>query len=174
MVFCVFNTDAFSGNKSQGCVISTLRQTILTLENEDRIIPKVSGDNSKYHQIRMKRMYQGEDHVALMNNTFIYYFSEEDKASRLITISKNAEVTQYGVKVNTKNNYKASFIMDKHGNIFIENEQLLGPFQHSSFTRGEPVAAAGNIRIDNGKIVFISNNSGHYAPPPEIFIQFIQ
>jgi Leucine-rich repeat (LRR) protein len=37
--------------------------------------------------------------------------------------------------------------------------------QHSTFRAGQYVICAGHLTIENGKIVEISNNSGHYTPP---------
>lgn len=37
-------------------------------------------------------------------------------------------------------------------------------FHHSSFMSGQPVMLAGTMRVNNGKLLYISNNSGHYAP----------
>jgi hypothetical protein len=39
-------------------------------------------------------------------------------------------------------------------------------FFHSSLVAGMPVAAAGVMRIENGRLLSLSNESGHYAPPP--------
>ncbi|WP_426954280.1 hypothetical protein [Muricoccus radiodurans] len=37
-------------------------------------------------------------------------------------------------------------------------------FHHSSFLSGQPVMLAGTIRCASGRLLYISNNSGHYAP----------
>lgn len=37
-------------------------------------------------------------------------------------------------------------------------------FHHSSFLSGAPVMLAGTMRVNDGKLIYISNNSGHYAP----------
>ncbi|WP_119726298.1 hypothetical protein [Thermomonospora amylolytica] len=42
-----------------------------------------------------------------------------------------------------------------------------GVFHHSSFLAGGPVAAAGELRVVNGRLGLISDRSGHYQPPPE-------
>ena len=45
---------------------------------------------------------------------------------------------------------------------------------HSSFLAGAPVAAAGEIKVVNGRLVSISNGSGHYRPPPGYLINFLK
>ena len=45
-------------------------------------------------------------------------------------------------------------------------------FHHSSFVAGAAVRCAGMIRVINGKVEMISNNSGHYRPSEELLIEF--
>ena len=45
---------------------------------------------------------------------------------------------------------------------------------HSSFLAGESVLAAGKLMTSNGKVIFISNNSGHYRPPAQYLLQAIR
>lgn len=40
-----------------------------------------------------------------------------------------------------------------------------GYFHHSSFLAGERVRCAGMIKVHNGKVTLVSNDSGHYKPP---------
>ena len=39
-------------------------------------------------------------------------------------------------------------------------------YHHSSMVAGGAVAAAGQLGVRDGRILFISNESGHYMPPP--------
>ena len=48
-----------------------------------------------------------------------------------------------------------------------------GSFHHSSFFAGEPITAGGNIVFSEGKIVSISNESGHYHPSKESVDLFV-
>jgi hypothetical protein len=57
------------------------------------------------------------------------------------------------------------YVMDTYGNIYVDTP-LMDVFHHSSFFSGEPVSAAGSFYINNeGDIIVIDNNSGHYKPP---------
>jgi hypothetical protein len=60
----------------------------------------------------------------------------------------------------------AIFVLDAQGSVMLTVEHLTRPFHHSSFVAGAPVAAAGEMTIDDGWLVAITNASGHYAPPP--------
>lgn len=60
----------------------------------------------------------------------------------------------------------AIFVMDEHGNLYASNGREVGKFHHSSFLAGGPVAGAGELRVIDGGLVFISGLSGHYRPTP--------
>jgi hypothetical protein len=51
---------------------------------------------------------------------------------------------------------KAIFVMDKEGRIFATNAPERFYFHHSSFLGGGEVAAAGEIKVSQGVIEFIS------------------
>lgn len=69
---------------------------------------------------------------------------------------------------------RAIFVMDKHGNIYLSKFSKKGVFHHSSFLSGQPVAAAGDIRIENGRVTDVSRTSGHYQPTSNQLRQFMQ
>ena len=58
------------------------------------------------------------------------------------------------------------FVVDLNGNMYI-HEPLDGFFHHSSFVKGMPVLAAGEIKFFDGRIVSLNNKSGHYKPDQE-------
>lgn len=62
-------------------------------------------------------------------------------------------------------------VMDGQGQIYADRPNAT--LKHSSFLRGQPVAFAGNITIENGRIVAIDYHSGHYMPKPWFIKQFI-
>ncbi|MCP4346294.1 MAG: hypothetical protein GY795_12305, partial [Desulfobacterales bacterium] len=68
----------------------------------------------------------------------------------------------------------AIYAMDDMGNIYVSNYHVSGKFHHSSFLSGRPVAAAGQISVENGIIKTITRKSGHYRPKKEFFEQFIK
>ncbi len=63
------------------------------------------------------------------------------------------------------------FIMTGEGEIFMASEQEVT--HHPSFVSGNPVAAAGTIKVVGGRIVLITSDSGHYQPPKEFLDQFV-
>ena len=63
------------------------------------------------------------------------------------------------------------YVMDEFGNFYIGDDKKV--IHHSSFLEGGPVASAGHIVIQKGKVLSISNESGHYKPPEAIFQQAV-
>jgi hypothetical protein len=45
---------------------------------------------------------------------------------------------------------------------------------HSSFLKGAPVAAAGEMMTSGGKISFVNNSSGHYRPDSKALMQMVE
>jgi hypothetical protein len=61
---------------------------------------------------------------------------------------------------------RAIFVMDDKGNIYASNYQEVGRFHHSTLGGGQPVAAAGEIEVVNGRVQAVTSASGHYQPTP--------
>lgn len=56
------------------------------------------------------------------------------------------------------------WVMDEKGNFYAHPWSPNSDTYHSSFFAGEPVRAAGLIRVNQGIIEMINNESGHYKP----------
>lgn len=55
----------------------------------------------------------------------------------------------------------AIYVMSVEGNIHVHSHAV-GNYHHSSLLGGAPVAGAGEIRVSNGRVEWLSNKSGHY------------
>jgi len=62
----------------------------------------------------------------------------------------------------------AIFVMDANGQIYASKTQVVGEFHHSSLAAGQPVAAAGELRVEQGVLKGISDKSGHYRPTSDM------
>lgn len=62
---------------------------------------------------------------------------------------------------------RAIFVMDEFGNLYA-GDQELGSRHHSSFLGGRTVTAAGEIEVRDGRLVVLSDRSGHYLPRGEL------
>jgi hypothetical protein len=65
------------------------------------------------------------------------------------------------------------FVVGASGNIHVASHKI-GKFHHSSLLAGAPVSMAGEMKVAGGKIVTMSNKSGHYTPGPEHFHHFVK
>jgi hypothetical protein len=63
-----------------------------------------------------------------------------------------------------QNSDRAIFVMDEHGNIYASKYQEVGLFHDSTLSDGGPVAGAGELRVENGTLIGITDQSGHYLP----------
>jgi hypothetical protein len=63
---------------------------------------------------------------------------------------------------------RAIFVMDEHGNLYATVDQQIGRIHHSSLLAGEPVVGAGEIEVRNGRLVAMTDQSGHYQPTAEM------
>jgi len=70
----------------------------------------------------------------------------------------------------------------QNGNIFVINEKEYGDvnfdarsgyIRHSTLSHQDDVEGAGLVKIKDNNIIHISNESGHYTPPIDIFMQSI-
>ena len=66
----------------------------------------------------------------------------------------------------------AIYVMSPTGNIHASPHSV-GNRHHSSLLAGANVAGAGEMRVMQGKLVHISNKSGHYAPAAAHFVQVL-
>lgn len=67
----------------------------------------------------------------------------------------------------------AAYVWSEDGELFIA-EHRGGGFHHSSFVSGRRVRCAGMIKIQNGYVTAVSNNSGHYRPRKAQLRHFVQ
>jgi hypothetical protein len=64
------------------------------------------------------------------------------------------------------------FVADSSNNVHMASHKI-GKYHHSSLLAGSTVSMAGEMRVVDGKIKYMSNKSGHYMPSMESFIQFL-
>jgi hypothetical protein len=69
---------------------------------------------------------------------------------------------------------RAIFVMDGHGNLYATLDQQVGHTHHSSLLGGDPVVGAGEIEVQNGQLVAMTDQSGHYHPAAEMNDRVLQ
>jgi hypothetical protein len=55
------------------------------------------------------------------------------------------------------------YVMDEHGNVYVHESPTLRGVHHSSLAGGKAPAAAGQLRVNDGIIEWISDNTHHYG-----------
>ena len=65
------------------------------------------------------------------------------------------------------------FVQTEEGKMYVAQGHP-GKFHHSSFTQGKPVAMAGELSVEKGVIVGLSNGSGHYQPKTDSLVRFTE
>lgn len=84
------------------------------------------------------------------------------------------EIYSCSTNLRIKDCKEAVYVISKEGNLFIEPSNVVrhsyilkGKKGDELYGYGKPVACAGHLDIENGKIAKISNYSGHYQPNPD-------
>lgn len=100
------------------------------------------------------------------NDGFRYLSSKEKKLLK-IRLNRNNQLTRFGTPVNATS---YTYVISLKGGLYIYDDNILAgrfrgdPARHSVYKGGQPVICAGHIEIENGRIIAISNHSGHYTP----------
>lgn len=87
-----------------------------------------------------------------------------DKEGRLRTIDGGVLDTGMASASWRPNAELALFIMDPHGNFYVSLRRVVSRIHHSTLSGGGPVAAAGELRVREGRLLTLTDHSGHYPP----------
>ncbi|WP_301144660.1 hypothetical protein [Mycolicibacterium fortuitum] len=87
-----------------------------------------------------------------------------DKEGRLRTIDGGVLDTRMASASWRPNAELALFIMDPHGNFYVSLRRVVSRIHHSTLSGGGPVAAAGELRVREGRLLTLTDHSGHYPP----------
>lgn len=58
----------------------------------------------------------------------------------------------------------ALFVMDPHGNFYVSLRRVISRVHHSTLSGGGPVTVAGELRVRDGRLLAMTDHSGHYPP----------
>lgn len=106
-------------------------------------------------------------------SAFVRYFDEDEREEARLTAHDGVLYDDEGRPFQSelggswwsRGQERSIFVMDGKGNLFVSNDQEPGVTHHSSILAGAPVAGAGEIGVVDGKVEFLSDQSGHYMPP---------
>ncbi|HSL56341.1 MAG TPA: hypothetical protein VK866_00710 [Acidimicrobiales bacterium] len=105
--------------------------------------------------------------------TKVKYLDEEERKAYEVWGGNPLRYGLNGEVLDTKDMYSkfkgaafAIFVMKKDGTMYAGTHKV-GLFHHSSFLSGADVAGAGEMKVEGGRLVHITNKSGHYWPENE-------
>ena len=120
------------------------------------------------------RLYQiGEQYVGEASKpgaTVRYIRDPIERASMRLRVKNGLLVDAHNIPLDPqvdrhpKRDGFAVFVMDRKGDIYISFDHQQGRFHHSSILAGAAVRAAGDMTIIQGRLLALSNSSGHYKP----------
>jgi len=133
----------------------------VTAEDTKRHLPL----NVSNKDLNLIKLTPGKD---LTNMDGLYIFVYKENGAFVIRRSDREDDTGYGVKGEAKYLYKDNPPYSpsrwdlEHG---VKKEYPHQFVRHSQLNKGhDPVYSAGQLQIKNGKIIWVSNASGHFAP----------
>jgi len=90
----------------------------------------------------------------------------------IIYNSRHEKFHTGNMKTSTMGKGWAIFVISPDNTLYA-NSHKTDSFHHSSFLSGAAVQSAGEIAIDNGKVVALTNKSGHYLPNSGSFVRIL-
>ncbi len=153
-----------------------LHDPLYGIKFEDKRV--LSNTGGKYKTIPMIEQYRDFD-----RKKWTKYFTPTEMAEREVIINKGIFIRK-GTNIPLDSNTDSQdyptpfvFVMDKNGRLFVERpgiDEHVKNFHHSSFLSGNPAAMAGTIQFnDDGQIVALTSQSGHYRPKKGMIDQTI-
>jgi hypothetical protein len=124
----------------------------------------------------MRPEYAGESTVPnpARGGQTVQYLNDTERAQYEVHVN-NGLLHDASGRLLQSPDYPGIFAMSPEGRIFFADADtaIPGQFHHSSFLAGQPVAAAGELAIENGTIQSMTTASGHYRTGMSNLDQFI-
>ena len=115
----------------------------------------------KYPTVAMRKSKLREDRAQ-----GVIYLDARQREERRVLIQNGLVYDHTGrplLNTRSKHHNQNNYVMDAAGNFYLFDEFTNPEIRHSSIFAGAPVAGAGNIKIEDGRIVYIDSDSGHYS-----------
>src|SRR5581483_11107606 len=107
----------------------------------------------KYPTVPMHRSKLGQD-----KSERVIYLNAQQREERRLVIQNGLVYDHTGkpiTETRSKHRNQNNYVMDAAGNFYLFDEFTHPEIRHSSIFAGGPVAGAGNIQIEGGRIVYI-------------------
>ncbi|MBS0272150.1 MAG: hypothetical protein JSR85_05835 [Proteobacteria bacterium] len=124
------------------------------------------GDKIPVFVEKRKKTERGYD-----SSTALFYRGELRPIGFSLILKDDVLCEENGKLFSTDGLY--TYVIDRKGNIRVASA-VMGLGEHIKLAEGKPVLAAGMIEIKDGKITYLSDESGHYMPRLVHFIHAIK
>ena len=102
----------------------------------------------------------------------VHYFNEQERNKTKLQVKNGLLYDSKGQKLDPEldnpeysgRSGKAIFVISLDGQFWVTFDQRYGYIHHSSLLAAAPVLSAGELMIEEGQLLSISNASGHYKP----------
>ncbi len=155
--------------------------TVMEPSVEPTPAAEATGGPLRTTPMRTRYQHENEPGNPLWAGKVVRYLTPAKRAQYRLTIrggkiydANGALFDTSGGRMGTKVTGRAIFVVDENGYFYASNYTAEGEFHHSSFLAGEPVAAAGEMQVENGTLKFLNDHSGHYWPDSSFTDQAIE
>ena len=130
----------------------------------------------KYQTVyKLLPKYIGEEKASTPNKKGVIYWNEAQRKVHQLFVKDGKLVDIRGVILDPRledpkyqdRSGGAIYVMDIYGRIFFSFDHKYGSIHHSTLVGGQAVATAGELFVQDGVLLSISNASGHYRPPAQ-------
>ena len=159
-----YSTHPVLGQKT----VTTKVQSQVLLKSAPVQDPKIRREAHRHPTYKLRAKYLGEEKLGIRYFTNLQRTPHQVYAcGKLLCDAQGRQLDpELGRPNHGSRNGKAIFVIDPQGRIWLTFDHKYGRIHHSSLVAGGPVLAAGEMLIDTGQLISISNESGHYHPPP--------
>jgi len=118
--------------------------------------------------------------VGVLRKAGVKYCSPKERAGLIIKLEgglfKNAKKELYhtGSKETGFNGDGWAIYVVDFDDTFYSESHILNEFHHSSFLEGRPVQSAGEIAVDRGRVLAVTNKTGHYKAGPNELLRVLE
>lgn len=130
-------------------------------------------DAGEYVSGSMNALYRGEQ------SRGVRYLGDNERRTFEVTIRDGKFYDAQGLPISTRTAKSAHsgtghaiFVLSPDGKLYMSMQHSVGRFHHSSFLAGGDVLAAGELTLDEGRLVGFTDRSGHYMPTQPMMRQF--
>lgn len=140
-------------------LVALKHKKLLDVSSEDKQMDKV-------HKVKMLTPLEKEAYRVMPSDGLLWQLMQPEDSEQQLKIEP-FDTTEH--IAHSKATGSCIFILSPQGELFAGSSEI-GKFHHSSFQRGGYVSYGGTMKVNEGKLNYIDDYSGHYQPhAPQFF-----